>query len=94
MFHLAADDVAWVPLRVGYADFVSWCLTCDLNRLYKLLSYLQAYQAQPRPACDAVYWFYPFLWTNQGKVGIVTTQVIDASEALLLRIRRSGFATA
>jgi hypothetical protein len=48
---------------------------------------------QPRPAFDAVYSFYPFLWTNEGKNTSPTTRVIDAGQNLRFRIDLCGFAT-
>jgi hypothetical protein len=93
LFHLAADDIAWLPLNVAYTAFVSWCLTGDLNRFYEPFSHLQAYEMQPRPAFDAVYSFYPFLWTNEGKNTSPTTRVIDAGQNLRFRIDLCGFAT-
>jgi len=93
VFYLAADDVVWVPLNVGYTDFVSWCLNGDLNQFYKPFSHLQAYEMQPRPTFDAVYSFYPFLWTKEAKTTEPNTRVIDAGENLRFRIDLCGFAT-
>lgn len=92
VFHLAADDTVWVPLGVGYADFVSWCLTGGLDGLYEPFAALDAYAARPRPAFDATYAFYPFLWTQEVKVGRPDVRVIGADESLRLRLELSGFA--
>jgi hypothetical protein len=92
VFWLPADDLVWVPLNVGYADFVSWCLTGDLNRLYEPFSPLLADEAQPRPTFDTVYSFYPFLWTKEAKTQQPHIRRIDAGESLRLRLDLCGFA--
>jgi hypothetical protein len=93
VFWLAADDIVWIPLNVGYADFVSWCLTGDLKRLYEPFSQLKPYGMQPRPSFDAVYSFYPFLWTKEAKSTQPDIRVIDAEDSLRLRLDLCGFAT-
>ena len=92
VFHLAADETAWVPLGVGYTDFVAWCLTGDLHRLYGSLADLDAYKVRPRPAFDATYSFYPFLWTREATTGKPDVRVIGADESLRLRLEIFGFA--
>lgn len=92
MFHLAADDRVWVPLGIGYTDFVAWCLTGDLGRLYGPLADFDAYKARPRPAFDATYSFYPFLWTQEATERKPDVRVIGADECLRLRLELSGFA--
>jgi len=92
VFHLAADDTAWMPLGVGHTDFVSWCLTGDLDALYGPLATLDAYAARPRPAFRATYAFYPFLWTQEAKVGTPDARVIAADESLRMRLELCGFA--
>jgi hypothetical protein len=92
VFHLAADDTSWVPLGVGHADFVAWCLTGDLRQVYGPLAQLDQYEARPRPAFDATYSFYPFLWTQEAKVRPPSVRVVSADENLKLRIELCGFA--
>ena len=92
VFYLAADDTVWMSLGAGYADFVAWCLTGDLNRLYGPFADLNAYQKRPRPAFDATYAFYPFLWTREAKEGQPDVRVIGADECLRLRLELCGFA--
>lgn len=92
VFHLAADDAAWVGLGVGYADFVSWCLTGDLADFYGSLAEVDAYKMRPRPEFEAAYAFYPFLWAAEAKVGRSDVRVIPAQESLRLRLDLLGFA--
>jgi hypothetical protein len=92
VFHLAADNTVWVPLGVGYTDFVAWCLTGDLDRLYEPFADLDAYVARPRPAFDATYSFYPFLWTREATEGRPDVRVLGANECLRLRLELFGFA--
>jgi hypothetical protein len=93
VFHLAADDTIWIPLDVGYADFVSWCLNGNLSPLYEPFTHLEAYGKQPRPGFNLVYSFYPFLWTKEGKGPGIDVRLIDADGSLRSRIHLCGFAT-
>lgn len=92
VFHLAADDTAWAPLGVGYADFVEWCLTGDLKQLYEPLAHLDEYETRPRPAFDKAYAFYPFLWSREAREGRPSVSVVSAAESLRLRLDLCGFA--
>ncbi|APT57334.1 hypothetical protein RGI145_09690 [Roseomonas gilardii] len=89
---MAADDTAWVSLGVGYTDFVAWCLTGELDHLYGPLAGIDAYKARPRPAFEATYSFYPFLWTREATNGKPDVRVIGADECLRLRLELFGFA--
>ncbi|MDG2531076.1 DUF2625 family protein [Caulobacter endophyticus] len=91
VFHLAADDIAWAPLGVGYADFVEWCLTGDLKQLYEPFAHLDEYEARPRPAFDEAYAFYPFLWSREAREGRPSVSVVSAAESLRLRLDFCGF---
>lgn len=92
VFHLAADDAVWARLGVGYVDFVAWCLTGDLTQLYGPLAELHEYKALPRPAFDAAYSFYPFLWTQEARNSRPSVRVVSAEESLKLRLDLCGFA--
>lgn len=91
VFHLAADDIVWTPLGVGYTDFVAWCLSGDLNQLYGPLADLDEYKALPRPPFDATYSFYPCLWTREAKEGRPSVHVVSAAESLRSRLDLCGF---
>lgn len=91
VFYLAADDTVWVSLGVGHTDFVAWCLNGELAPLYGPLTELDEYQAVPRPAFDATYSFYPFLWTREAKDGRPSVRVVSAEESLKIRLDLCGF---
>ncbi len=91
VFHLAADDTVWAPLGVGHTDFVAWCLNGELAQLYGPLTELDEYEALPRPAFDATFSFYPFLWTREAKDGRPSVRVISAEESLKVRLDLCGF---
>jgi hypothetical protein len=91
VFHLAADDTVWVPLGVGHTDFVAWCLTGELTQVYGPLTDLAEFKALPRPAFDATYSFYPFLWTKEAKDGRPSVRVVSAEESLKFRLDLCGF---
>lgn len=93
VFHLAADDTVWVPLGVGHTDFVAWCLNGELAQIYGPLTQLDEYQALARPAFDATYSFYPFLWTEEAKDCRPSVRVISADESLKVRLDLCGFIT-
>ena len=83
-----------MPLGVGHTDFVAWCLTGELKRLYGPLTDLDEYEARPRPAFDQTYSFYPFLWTREAKEGRPDVRVVRAEESLRMRLELCGFTVA
>lgn len=93
VFHLAADDTAWSPLGVGHTDFLAWCLTGDLDRLYGRFANIGVFRARPRPPFNKTYSFYPFLWTREAKDREPDIRVIAADEVLRLRLHLFDFAT-
>ena len=64
----------------------------DLAGLYGPLAAFDAFTARPRPAFDATYAFYPFLWTQEVKARKPDIRVIGADESLRLRLELCGFA--
>ena len=89
VFHLAADDIIWVPLDCGFADFVAWCLTGDLDSTYRSLRRFEP--ARSRPGFEATWSFYPFLWTVEADGTSLSARAIDADESLRLRLDVHGF---
>ena len=89
VFYLAADETVWMALDVGYADFIAWCLTGDLSFVFDDVD------RHDVPAgmieIDKVRSFYPFLWTREGSSGKADVRLVDADEALRLRIELLGF---
>lgn len=91
VYHLAADKTTWAALEIGFSDFVSWCLTGDLEQLYEPISKLTEYQKRPRPFFDKTFSFYPFLWSHEAKQKPPDVRVISAEENLRMRLNLHGF---
>ena len=92
VFHLAADDIVWVSLGVGHADFIRWCLTDNLSTLYAPFAYLDVFVLRPLPAFHETLSFYPFLWTKEAKLQQPSVRTVSADESLKMRLEVSGFA--
>lgn len=92
VFHLAADDTVWVPLGVGHAEFIRWCLTDDLSTLYAPFAYLDVFALRPLPAFHETLSFYPFLWTKEAKLRQPSLRIVSADESMKMRLEVSGFA--
>jgi len=90
VFYLAADQLAWTNLDVGYSDFVAWCLTGDLGSLYERFTALEVFKLPP-PPLGKVYSFYPFLWTREATERPPDARLIDADEGVRLRLEMAGF---
>ena len=90
VFYLAADQLVWSDLNVGYSDFVSWCLTGDLSTLYERFAAFEVFKLPP-PPLEKVYSFYPFLWTREAGERPPDTRSINADEGVRLRLEIAGF---
>ncbi|RWO22693.1 DUF2625 family protein [Mesorhizobium sp.] len=90
VFYLAADDLIWSCLDVGYSDFVSWCLTGDLDMLYGRFASFRPF-TDPPPSLDKVYSFYPFLWTKEASEGSPSERVVGADDGVRVRLELAGF---
>ena len=91
VFYLAADEMAWTPLEMGYSDFLAWCLTGDRTMLYETLASFDAFTYRPRPPISSTYSFYPFLWTREAHAQTPDVRVIPAEEIVRLRLELVGF---
>lgn len=93
IFYLGADDSLWTSLEVGYSDFLSWCLTGDFMAVYAPLAELDVFDRQPYPELDAVYSFYPFLWSAEARRAPPSSRLVPANEHAAMRLELVGFAT-
>ncbi len=93
IFYLGADDSLWTSLEVGYSDFLSWCLTGDFMAVYAPLAELDVFDRQPYLELDAVYSFYPFLWSAEARRAPPSSRLVPANEHAAMRLELVGFAT-
>ena len=90
VFYLAADQLGWHHLGVSYSDFVAWCLTGDFDVLYERFAAYEVFKLPP-PPLEKIYSFYPFLWTREANERSPDARLIDADEAVRLRLEMAGF---
>ncbi|KAG9506282.1 hypothetical protein J7337_003264 [Fusarium musae] len=74
IYYLAADDLVWTSLDVGYTDFIY---------------YFESYVQEPPPFNKALS-IIPFLWSKESRNGPVSVAVIDATEAVNVHIDIAG----
>ncbi|KLO87732.1 Uncharacterized protein LW93_10068 [Fusarium fujikuroi] len=89
IYYLAADDLVWTSLDVGYTDFIYCCLTADRNLLNRLFLDFELYVQEPPPFTKALS-IIPFLWVKESRNGPVSVAVIDATEAVNAHIDIAG----
>ena len=90
VYHLPSDGTKWMPLEVGYSDFIHWALIGDLSLVFDDAEETDACDASAVPF-DQTYVFYPPLWTKEGGRAFSARRLIDANEHLRFRVETLGF---
>ncbi|MGG6108945.1 DUF2625 family protein [Pantoea allii] len=64
VYYLAPETLKWESLEVGYSGFLRWALCGDLDLFYQNVRWAGWREETSSISGDAVYSFYPFLWTE------------------------------
>lgn len=64
VYHLAPDSLEWESLDINYSGFLLWVLCGNLDRFYQSVRWTGWREETSKIKGDAVYSFYPFLWTE------------------------------
>lgn len=81
MYYFAPESLKWLPMNIGYSQFLLFCFETDMNEFYAGLRW-QNWQedAKDFPA-DYAYNFMPFLWTKEGAdINTVSRKAITIEE--------------
>ncbi|AUQ24840.1 DUF2625 domain-containing protein [Dickeya zeae] len=64
VYYFAPDTLEWESLDTNYSGFLHWTLNGDLDLFYRSVRWTGWREETSSMNCDAVYSFYPFLWTE------------------------------
>lgn len=81
IYYFAPESLDWMPLEMGYTDFLLFCFETDMNDFYSDLRWNNWKNDVKNLHPDYAYNFYPFLWTKEGKdINKVSRKVISIEE--------------
>ncbi|MDR2951296.1 MAG: DUF2625 domain-containing protein [Prevotella sp.] len=82
MYYFAPDMLKWIPMEIGYSQFLLFCFETNMNDFYAGLRWNNWQKDIENLHPDYTYSFYPFLWTKEGvDINKVHKEVIPAEEA-------------
>lgn len=81
MYYFAPDLLRWLPMEIGYSQFLLFCFETDMNDFYEGLRWKDWEKDVAALNPDYAYSFVPFLWTKEGKdINDVSRKVIPVEE--------------
>ena len=82
LYYFAPDMLKWIPMEIGYSQFLLFCFESDMNDFYTGLRWNGWQKDIENLHPDYTYSFYPFLWTKEGvDINKVHKKVVAAEEA-------------
>jgi hypothetical protein len=82
LYYFAPDMLKWIPMEIGYSQFLLFCFETDMNDFYTGLRWEGWQKDVEALHPDYTYSFYPFLWTEEGiDINKVHREVVPAGEA-------------
>jgi hypothetical protein len=66
VYYLAPETLEWESLDRGYADFVDFCFTGDLNKFYESFTWKTIEEDINKVTADQSLNFYPPMWSAEG----------------------------
>jgi hypothetical protein len=86
MYYWSPDNLNWVPLGIGFTDFLRSSLTSRLADFYHDLRWPTWKDDLLKLGPDQCFNFYPFLWTKQGSIEGSDRRPIPSAEAFDLKV--------
>ena len=81
VYYLSPDNLEWEFLDLNYSEFLLFCFNGNLNAFYEKLRWQNWKEDVAQLTGDKVYFFYPFLWTKEGKdISKVSRKIISIEE--------------
>lgn len=81
IYYFAPESLDWIPLEMGYTEFLLFCFETDMNDFYPGLRWNNWEGDVKNLHPDYAYNFYPFLWTKEGKdINKISRKVIPIEE--------------
>lgn len=67
IYYFAPDMLQWIPLEMGYSQFLVFCFETDMDEFYPNLRWEGWQKDVEELHPDYAYSFVPFLWSREGK---------------------------
>lgn len=81
IYYFAPDTLSWLPMDIGYSQFLLFCFETDMDDFYEGLRWTGWEQDVSELTPDYAYSFVPFLWTKEGKdIDKTSKKVISVEE--------------
>jgi hypothetical protein len=90
MYYFAPCSLNWEPMDMGYSEFLVWAFSGKLDQFYEWIRWPGWETDVAKLPSDSCYFFYPFLWSAEGKGGSGQRSVVSVAEtwASQMDIRR------
>jgi len=81
LYYFAPDMLKWVPMEIGYSQFLLFCFETDMDDFYAGMRWNGWQKDVNALHPDYAFSFYPFLWTEQGAdINNIHKEVIPVEE--------------
>ena len=67
VFYFAPDTLNWENLDMGHSDFISWCISGNVDKFYESFMWVNSQEMINRTKKAQGISIYPFLWSIEGK---------------------------
>lgn len=82
IYYFAPDLLKWIPMNIGYSQFLLFCFETDMDQFYEGFRWTSWMDDVKGLHPDYSYSFHPFLWTEEGKdINTVSRKVISVEES-------------
>jgi hypothetical protein len=86
VYYWPPDSLEWETLNAGYTDVVSAFFTEYLNEFYEALRWPASREDVRQLSTDQCFFFYPFLWTEEGSLERSQRSVVPVSEVWEMKV--------
>ena len=67
VYYFAPDTLEWENLNMGYSDFISWCISGNVDKFYESFIWKNSEEIILNTKRGQGISFYPVLWSKEGK---------------------------
>jgi len=87
IYYFAPDMLQWIPLEMGYSQFLLFCFETDMDEFYPNLRWMGWQEEVEKLNPDYTYSFVPFLWSREGKdINMVSRRAVPIEDAYSLNM--------
>lgn len=81
IYYFSPDTLDWLPMEIGYSQFLLFCFETDLDDFYEGLRWQGWRDDVAELSPDQAYTFYPSLWTKEGQdIDKVSKAIVSIDE--------------